>query len=149
MGKRANPMAVKAALTYDVSEAAKALGKSEATIRNWIKDGLPVMASMKPLLISGVDLRDYLRAKYQNSRATLAPDELYCFACRAGRKPAGLAVSATPNNSKTTRLNGVCGCCGGRAGRLISNTKFQEFAQTFHFKKDGEGNGYEIPLNPA
>ncbi len=45
MGKRANPMAVKAALTYEVGEAAKVLGKSPATIRNWIKDGLPVMAS--------------------------------------------------------------------------------------------------------
>jgi predicted transcriptional regulator len=43
MGKRANPMAVKASLTYEVGEAAAALGKSEATIRNWIKDVLSVM----------------------------------------------------------------------------------------------------------
>ena len=31
MGKRANPMAVKAALTYEIDEAATALGKSPAT----------------------------------------------------------------------------------------------------------------------
>jgi predicted transcriptional regulator len=57
-------MAVKAGLSYEVSEAAKALGKNEATIRNWIKDGLRLMASMKPCLISGAELRDYLRTKY-------------------------------------------------------------------------------------
>lgn len=48
MSKRANSMAVKAALTYDIGEAAKALGKSPATIRNLIKDGLPAMTSCKP-----------------------------------------------------------------------------------------------------
>jgi hypothetical protein len=63
MSKRANPMAVKAALTYEVGEAAHALGKSVATIRNWIKDGLPVMTSRKPYLILGADIRSYIKAK--------------------------------------------------------------------------------------
>jgi hypothetical protein len=145
MGKRANPMAVKAALSYEVSEAAKALGKNEATIRNWIRDGLPVMASMKPCLISGAELRVYLRAKYQNSKTKLAPDELYCLSCRAGCKPVDMAVEAIPNNSKTTRLKGRCGRCEVMASRLISNAKLHEFAQTFHFKKDSMGDAYEIP----
>ena len=54
MGKRANPMRIKAVLVYTPEEAAKALGKSTATIRNWIKDGLPVMSSRKPMLIEVV-----------------------------------------------------------------------------------------------
>jgi hypothetical protein len=120
MGKRANPMAVKAALTYEVGEAAKALGKSPATIRNWIKDGLPVMASMKPCLISGVELRVYLRAKYQNSKTKLAPGELYCLSCWAGCKPVVMAVESIPNNSKTTRLKGGCGRCEAMA-TCVSN----------------------------
>jgi hypothetical protein len=70
------------------------LGKTEAAIRNWIKDGLLVMASMKPYLISGAELRDYLPAKYQKSKTTLAPDELYCLLCRAGRKPWGRLAKA-------------------------------------------------------
>jgi hypothetical protein len=76
MGKRANLMAVKAGLSYGVSEAAKALGNNEATICNWIKDGLPVMASMKPCLILRAELCDYLRTKYQNSKTKLSLDEL-------------------------------------------------------------------------
>jgi hypothetical protein len=120
MGKRANPMVVKAGLSYEVSEAAKALSKNEATIRNWIKDGLPVMASMKPCLISGAELRDYLRTKYQNSKAKLSPDELYCLPCRAGRKPFDMAVEVITNNSKTTPLKGGCGRCEAMA-TCVSN----------------------------
>jgi hypothetical protein len=59
MNKRTNPMAIKAALTDEVSEAALALGKSPATTRNWIRDALPVTPDCKPPLISGEILREY------------------------------------------------------------------------------------------
>lgn len=134
MGKRANPMAVKASLTYEVGEAAAALGKSEATIRNWIKDGLPVMASKKPCLISGQVLRDYIRAKSKGAKTTLGPDQLYCLSCQEGCKPLSMAVEITPNNDKTDRLKGVCETCGGFASRIISKSKSPHFAAIFRFK---------------
>ncbi|WP_424176583.1 helix-turn-helix domain-containing protein [Yoonia sp. TsM2_T14_4] len=140
MGKRANPMAVKAALTYEISEAAKALGKSPATIRNWIKDGLPVMASQKPCLISGAALRDFLRAKYRATKSPLAPDELYCLSCRVGRNPVGFAVEASPNTANTTRLKGECSRCGAVSTRIISNTASDTFAETFHFAKGADSD---------
>ena len=75
MSKRANPMAVKAALSYEIGEAATALGKTPATIRNWIKDGLPVMSSRKPYLISGAAIREYLRVKYKSAKRPLDPGQ--------------------------------------------------------------------------
>jgi len=140
MSKRANPMAVKAALTYEVSEAAKALGKSQATIRNWIRDGLPVLATQKPFLISGADIREYLRAKHRAAKSPLSQDELFCLSCRAGRKPVSMMVEPIPNTSKTTRLKGRCECCGAVSTRIISNTKTKVFAQTFHFKEGGNSD---------
>jgi hypothetical protein len=140
MSKRANPMAVKAALTYEVSEAAKALGKSQATIRNWIRDGLPVLATQKPFLISGAAIRDYLRAKYRAAKSPLSQDELFCLSCRAGRKPVDMMVEAIPNTSKTTRLMGLCESCGAVSTRFISNTQAQEFAKTFSFKEGGNSD---------
>lgn len=137
MSKRANPMAVKTALTYEVGEAAKALGKSNATVRNWIKDGLPVMSSKKPYLISGLEIRTYLRQKYQDQKTPLREDELYCLSCRKGRQPLNLQVIATPNTTKTLRLSGTCDQCGATASRIISRTKTQQFVQTFRFQKDG------------
>ncbi|MFT6944925.1 MAG: hypothetical protein ACJAUW_001503 [Yoonia sp.] len=137
MSKRANPMAVRAALTYEVAEAAKALGKSPATIRNWIKDGLPVLASKQPYLISGAAIRDYLRTKHQASKSPLGPNELYCLSCRTGRMPVNMVVEATSNNISTIRLQGTCCHCGALASRLISISKAQNFAQTFRFQRDG------------
>ena len=140
MPKRANPMAVKAALTYDVSEAARALGKSPATLRNWIQDGFPIMATRKPYLISGAALREYLRAKYGKPKTILSSDELYCLCCQAGRHPVDMAVVATPNNSKTTRLRGICLECGAKACRLVSNASVSQFARTFRFKTCGRSD---------
>jgi hypothetical protein len=135
MSKRANPMAVKSALTYDVSEAANALGKSPATIRNWVKDGLPVMSSKKPLLISGLALREYLQAKHRAKKKPLASDELYCPSCGTGRKPDAMAVEGFSDAPKTTRLLGTCSHCGGYSSRIISNSKTDAFAQTFQIKE--------------
>lgn len=142
MGKRANPMAVKAALTYEIGEAERALGKSPATIRNWVKDGLPIMAQRRPYLISGAALRDYLRTKYSNSKSQLAFDELLCMACRQGRKPCNMEVERISNNSKTCRLKGTCDHCGASAARIISMNRVPEFVLTFRFKKGGGSDAY-------
>ena len=142
MGKRANPMAVKSALAYEVSEAANALGVSVGTIRNWVKDGLPIMASKKPYLISGAELRDYLRNKSLAAKRPLEADELNCFACRAGRKPLAMAVDCFPNTANTSRLVGECEQCGSVANRFISNARREEFAATFDFKTEANSKAY-------
>lgn len=142
MGKRSNPMSIKSALAYEVSEAADALGVSVATIRNWIKDGLPVMATKKPYLISGAELRAYLRSKNESAKKPLKVNELNCFRCRAGRKPIGLAVVCYRNTAKTSRLAGECERCGSAASRLISNSRREEFAAIFNFKTGAVGEAY-------
>lgn len=140
MGRRANPMSVKAALTYEIGEAAAALGKSTATIRNWIKDGLPVMASRKPYLILGADIRVYIKAKSKAAKSPLEFDELYCLSCRAGCKPLEMAVVSFPNTPKTTRLMGTCERCGATAARMISKSRTHEFTQTFQIKAGGHSD---------
>lgn len=137
MSKRANPMAVKSSLTYTVEEAAHALGKSPATIRNWIRDGLPVMASRKPMLMLGGAIRGYLQAKYKSAKRPLVADELFCLSCQIGRKPLHMTVLSFPNTAKTTRLKGTCEQCGGAASRIVSNTQLQFLAATFQFKERG------------
>jgi hypothetical protein len=142
MAKKANPMAVKSALTYEISEAAAALGKNPATIRNWIKDGLPVMASQKPYLISGEAIREYLRAKYKDAKTPLAPSELYCPACKAGREPVDGLVTFHRQTSKMALLKGECMRCSATAARFISMSRHAEFTQTFKISKGGESDAY-------
>ncbi|MGH1578737.1 helix-turn-helix domain-containing protein [Planktotalea sp.] len=135
MGKRANPMRIKSALTYTPEEAAKALSKSTATIRNWVKDGLPVMASRKPMLISGLTLRTYIQEKNKAAKQPLEADELTCLSCRAGRRPEGMRVSKVPLTTKTSLLKGVCVRCGATATRIIAVRDIPQFTQIFHLTK--------------
>ena len=136
MGKRANPMAVKSALTYDINEAALALGKTPATIRNWIKDGLAVMSSRKPYLILGAAIQEYLRAKYRAAKRPLEPDQLFCPSCGIGRKPIEMMVTISPIPPKTLLLKGVCESCRGGCTRMIAISNVQVFAAVFTIAKE-------------
>lgn len=135
MSKRVNPMAVKASLTYTVGEAALALGKTPATIRSWIRDGLPVMSSRKPYLISGAAIREYLRARYKAAKRPLAPDQLFCPGCGVGRRPLDMAATVAPLTKRTSLLKSICSHCGGTSTRMISSAKSAVFAQTFRIKE--------------
>lgn len=130
-------MAVKAALTYEISEAANALGKTPATIRNWIKDGLPVMSSRKPYLLSGSAIREYLQLKYKTAKRPLEPDQFYCPSCRKGRKPLDMAATLVPLTKKTLLMKGVCGRCGSINTRMISTSKVSAFSKTFDLTEGG------------
>lgn len=135
MAKYPNPMLVKAARTYDVSEAANALGRTPATIRHWIKDGLEVMATRKPYLILGQAIRDYIRAKSASRKRPLASDEIYCLSCKAGRTPLAMSVTLSAQTSKTSRINGLCGTCGAPMSRIISAKDEPLFFEVFGFKR--------------
>lgn len=133
MAKYPNPMRVKATRTYDVMEAARALGRTAATIRNWIKDGLEVLASRKPFLILGQAIRDYIKGKSASRKASLQNDELYCLSCKSGRRPHNMAVAVIAQNGKTLRLSGVCVACKCACSRIISASKLQVFSEVFVF----------------
>ena len=136
MAKRVNPMAVKANVSYEAFEAARALGVSTATIRNWGKDGMEVMTSSKPYLILGSAIREYLRAKYAAARRPLEDDELFCASCGKGRKPLNLLVSQSQITIKTDLLKGICQNCGCTATRMISHKQRLAFAATFQISKE-------------
>jgi hypothetical protein len=142
MGKRSNPMSVKAALTYDVIEAACALGKTPATIRNWIRDGLEVMSSQKPNLISGAAIQEYLRAKYRAAKRPLDSDQLFCPSCRKGQRPKQMAVTLSHISAHTSLLKGQCARCGGTCTRMISTPQVESFSATFQIKKKPNSGAY-------
>jgi hypothetical protein len=139
MGKRCNPMLIKSALTYDIGEAAQALGVTSATIRNWIKDGLPVMSERKPHLILGDALKSYLRAKRKTSKRPLDADQLFCPSCSAGRRPVGLIVTAALVSPSTQLLKGICPTCGRACSRIISTRDIDTFTRTFNIAKGANG----------
>lgn len=129
MSKRVKVSRIKKNLTYSISEAADELGVSTATIRNWVKQGLPIQTEQRPYLIFGADLREFIVQRREAKRFSLQDGALSCFTCNAGRRPLDDAVVYVRQTAKTGRLSGVCGTCGGKCARIISNAKISVFSQ--------------------
>ena len=106
---------------YTVDEAARALGVAKGTVRRWLKVGLPSIADRRPLLILGVDLVGFLRAR-RAKKATCRLDECYCFSCRAPRRPAFNAVEFIPLTSKGGNLRALCEECSTVMHKRVSTT---------------------------
>jgi len=139
MARRVKTSRIKKNLTYSILEAAEELGMSIATIRNWIKQGLPIQKDQRPYLIYGSDLRYFIVQKNKARKFTLQVGELNCFTCKTGRKPQNGAVTYTHQTAKTGRLCGVCCVCGGKCARIISNAKIGQFSQILQIQfSDGE-----------
>jgi hypothetical protein len=109
--KRFDPRRLKSHLQYTVEEIAKALGCHRQTVWQWIKLGMPVADSRRPLLIYGGDAKAYLKSRYSAQKTTLAPGEMYCLRCRAGRRPAFNVADLIPTTADLGSLQGLCEVC--------------------------------------
>lgn len=138
MAKRLDHRAVRSARSYTVHEVADVLGVYVGTVRGWVRSGLPAMVAQRPFLILGCELREFLNARRSQSKASLQFDQLYCFTCKAARKPLGLMVDVHQQSVKTARLEGLCEVCGGICNRMISHAQFAHILSIFDVaSKDG------------
>jgi hypothetical protein len=139
MPRRPSHRAIRAARSYNLEEAATALGASQGTIRAWVKQGLPIMKDQRPYLILGEALKDFLQDRVKSRKVRLQPHQLYCLTCKAARTPDGMLVDCIPQTATTARLMGLCEVCGGTCNRMISRSKIGHFGEIFDVAmKDGK-----------
>ena len=110
---------VKIGTCYDVAEVANLLEVHRNTVRHWLKQGLRALDDKRPLMIHGSELKCFLVARKQRRRVKCAPDELYCFRCRAPRKPCEGVTEVTPITAKTAKVTAICGVCEALMHRMI------------------------------
>ena len=120
MPKRVNPNLAKIHRSYSVEEAAALFGVHKNTVRNWIKNGLPLCDDRRPALILGAELRGFLQKKRQSRKRRCNLFELYCLRCRSPKRPAGNRVDFSPLSESTGRLIGLCPDCDGVMNRYAS-----------------------------
>lgn len=111
--------------TYTVDQAARTVGVSKATVRRWLKCGLPAIDTRKPALIRGTDLLEFLDARAK-PKQPCPPGQCYCVKCKASREPGGgIAEFAqlTPSNGN---LRGLCPTCGTMMHRRTSLTQLEQ-----------------------
>ncbi len=93
MAKLVSTRRVKKDRLYTYEEAGDVTGVTSHTVRSWRSSGLDVMIASKPHYILGAALISYIERKQVKRSAKGSLDEMFCFTCKARRKPFGALVS--------------------------------------------------------
>ena len=110
---RINPRLAKLHRCYSVDEAAQLCGVHKNTVRAWLKEGLPAIDGQRPVLIQGTALRSFLGARRRSAKRPCPAGYLYCFKCRAPRRPALGMADYLPREGGAGNLRALCEGCGG------------------------------------
>ena len=119
---------------YTVLEVSNMLGVTTGTIRGWLRLDLPRLDDVKPLLITGDTLKNWLVTRRQSRKQKCQPDELYCCRCRAPRRAMPGSVVINLRNAKTIAIGALCAFCGAKMNKGGSLASLPEIKATFELK---------------
>jgi hypothetical protein len=102
------------------------LGVHRHTVREWIRRGLPTIDEKRPVLVRGLDLSAFLRARRSANKRTCKPGEIYCVRCRVPRRPAGAMAEYRPRTATHGDLVGICPSCDCMMYRRMNRTRMDE-----------------------
>jgi hypothetical protein len=141
MPKRsANYRLVKIHRSYSVAEIAALFGVHRNTVREWVKHGLPTSDRLRPMLILGRHLAEFLRARSSARKRPCQPGEVYCVRCRVPRAPAGNLADYQAMTTMTGNLIGICPVCDSLIYRRVNFTKLEQIRGNLDIR---------IPQTPA
>lgn len=117
-----NPNLVKIHRNYTVEEIAELFGISNATVRGWVKKGLPICEGAFPWLILGGELKAFLKQQRVKKAKRCADNEMYCLRCRAPRQWVSEVIEVEWVTPSIVNLKGFCVACGGLMNRRMNAT---------------------------
>lgn len=143
--RRINTRRIRQNYSYLVQEFAECLGVHKNTVRNYIKDGLPVIDDQRPQRIHGSDGIEFLNEKQARRNCKCAANEFYCLKCRCPRKAVPGSVSFITLSKTKLNIFGKCDVCGTDMYRGGSEAKRVEYAKTFGIERQGGEHITETP----
>lgn len=121
---------IKSHRCYTIQEAADCTDVTPQTVRRWIKDGLRVMASQRPFLILGSDLKAFVLEGRGESSGKMPAGHFMCLSCKSKGPPALAIVEYRLISNKHGMLHGFCGQCEGPVTRIISRSVLPTWSMT-------------------
>ena len=126
MAKNHNPNHAKINRNYTVEEVANLYNVHKNTVRSWIKNqGLEVIDDIKPFLILGRELREFIRTNRTKNKRKCLPHEVYCLKCRKPQIPSENMADYIPISNSTGRLISLCPTCESLVNKYISLSQVQ------------------------
>ena len=122
MARCARVQHIKSYRSYTNQEAADCTGVTPQTVRRWVKGGLRIMASQRPFLILGADLKAFALGGRGGSCGKMPAGHFNCLSCKAKGPPALAIVEYRPISDKHGMLHGFCGKCEGPATLIVSRS---------------------------
>jgi len=120
MTRRLTPSRIKSNRNYTVIDVSEMLGVHPKTVRKWIRVGLPVVDTKRPLLINGADLKVHLMQKRRAILFDCEKHEMCCFQCKEATKPSIESVLFIAKPAGMAHMTGVCEECGCRMNKYVS-----------------------------
>jgi hypothetical protein len=117
---------VKIHRSYTVEEIATLFGLHKNTVRQWVKDGLATVDNKRPMLILGLVLMDFLKARRTKNKQKCKPGELYCVRCRSPKRPAGDMADYVSLTDKIGNLVAICPDCDAIMNRHVNLAKIDQ-----------------------
>lgn len=109
---RINPRLAKLHRSFSVFELADLLNVHRNTVRQWIREGLPVLDGAKPTLIMGGEFQTWWGKRTKARKRPCKPGQMYCFKCREPKAPALGMVEFAATNTAAGNLKALCETCG-------------------------------------
>lgn len=126
MAKNHNPNRAKIHRSYTVEEVAALYDIHKNTVRAWInKHGLLTNDDLRPTLILGRNLRQFLQDRRTKDKRKCLPHEIYCLKCRKPQTPAESMADYIPMTDTTGRLLSLCPECESLINKYFSLSQIQ------------------------
>ena len=129
--RKYNTNLIKETLSYSIYDIASLFGIHRATVRQWFKEGLPMIDNRKPYLVLGSDLKEFIKKRQGNRKTRCSTNELYCCKCRKPRTSWNNLVDLKILNERRFLIMGICSQCDTRINKLSSLKKIDNIKEIF------------------
>jgi len=127
MARRFQTRGISKDRVYTIKMAARTVGVSEQTFRQWHKDGLHLISDKRPYLVRGADLIDFLKKREKANKVPMCKGQFFCMACKAPRDARKGSITYSATTALTGRLSGLCAVCGGKLGQFCRAASSSDF----------------------
>ncbi len=129
--RKYNTNLIKETLNYSIHDIAGLFRIHRATVRQWIKEGLPLIDNHKPFLVLGSALKEFLKKRQRNRKTKCNANEFFCCKCRKPRTSWNNLVDLKILNERKLLIMGICSQCDTRTNKSSSPKNIDEIKKIF------------------